>query len=107
MVMGGAIPNDLEASWITTSRTSKSYAVTISDFHVAGASVGGGSSQSSPPNPNPHPHPNPNPNPNPHPHPHPHPPPNRIQAATQLLLVQRQQAMAQLAAVREAAEPQP
>ena len=45
MVMGGAIPDDLEASWITTSRTSKSYAVTIVDFHVAGTSVGGSSSQ--------------------------------------------------------------
>ena len=64
MVMGGTIPSDLQASWISTSRTSKSYAVTISDFHVAGASVGGGSSQSSPPNPHPHPNPNPNPNPN-------------------------------------------
>ena len=45
MVMGGAIPNDLEASWISTSRTSKSYAVTITDFKVAGDSVGGASSQ--------------------------------------------------------------
>ena len=45
MVMGGAIPDDLDASWITTSRTSKSYAVTIVDFQVAGASAGGGSSQ--------------------------------------------------------------
>lgn len=45
MVMGGAIPNDLEASWISTSRISKSYAVTITDFKVAGDSVGGGSSQ--------------------------------------------------------------
>ena len=45
MVMGGAIPDDLEASWISTSRASKSYAVTITDFHVAGVTVGGAASQ--------------------------------------------------------------
>ena len=45
MVMGGAIPDDLEASWIATSRTSSSYAVTIVDFHVAGVTVGGSSYQ--------------------------------------------------------------